>query len=197
MQALAAARGGRCLSEHYTSMPTHMLWECARGHTWQSTPNLVTRGAWCRQCHNEDHGRTLKAMQELAASRGGRCLSARYITSHTKLQWECAQGHTWQAAPSSLTSGGRWCPVCSWNRAGLRRRSTIEQMQALAASRGGHCLSERYTSTDTKLQWECARGHTWWARPGGVAGGTWCPQCAILDRTRNPDKRRKYLAGKE
>jgi len=23
--------------------------------------------------------------------------------------------------------------------------------------------------------------------------GAWCPQCAILDRTRNPRKRKKYL----
>jgi hypothetical protein len=194
MQALAASHGGRCLSERYLGAHTKLLWQCARGHTWWAAPtSMVSHDAWCRECRNEDRGRSLKDMQALAASRGGRCLSARFINMHAKLLWQCAQGHTWQATSTAVLHKGTWCRQCSDER----KAYTIGEMQELAASRGGHCLSGSYTDAHTKLLWECARGHTWPAIPDSVVRGTWCPQCAILDRTYNPDKRRKYLAGKE
>ncbi|MCP4898302.1 MAG: hypothetical protein GY906_15115, partial [bacterium] len=40
---------------------------------------------------------------------GGKCLSDTYINTHTKLLWECKQGHQWEAKPSNIKSG-RWCP---------------------------------------------------------------------------------------
>lgn len=33
-QAMAEARGGRCLSEKYKDCGTKMLWECGKGHRW-------------------------------------------------------------------------------------------------------------------------------------------------------------------
>ena len=69
-------------------------------------------------------------------------------------------------------------------------------MQALAATRGGLCLSTEYHGKGVKLTWQCHRGHVWETRPLNVRAGNWCPQCAILDRVRakNNWKRKRYEA---
>jgi hypothetical protein len=92
-----------------------------------------------------------------------------------------------------MVQRGEWCPSCALaamrNRVstGSRRKKTIEDMNAVAAARGGRCLSEQYTNPETSLLWECAQGHRWEATAGGVVyHRTWCPLC---DR----EKRRRRL----
>ena len=41
-------------------------------------------------------------MQEIAESRGGKCLSSNYLNAHAKLLWECSEGHQWEAIPSNI-----------------------------------------------------------------------------------------------
>lgn len=53
----------------------------------------------------------------------------------------------------------------------------IRAMQKLAEKRGGKCLSSFYVNNNTKLHWECAKGHTWSAVPGSIQQGQWCPRC--------------------
>ncbi|WP_244384794.1 hypothetical protein [Burkholderia pseudomallei] len=51
MQAVAKARGGRCLSAEYLGHKFKLTWECHLGHVWSSTPGtVVNRGAWCPNC---------------------------------------------------------------------------------------------------------------------------------------------------
>ena len=75
----------------------------------------------------------------------------------------------------------------------MAKHHTLEDMQRMAAQHGGLCLSTNYQNNYTKLRWQCTRGHVWPLRPGEAVQGAWCPQCAILDRTFNPRKRKKYL----
>lgn len=56
--------------------------------------------------------------------------------------------------------------------------NTIRDMQELASSRGGQCLSTEYVDTKTKLKWKCAFGHEWEATPRLLKAGHWCPECA-------------------
>ena len=116
---------------------------------------------------------TIEDMQKIAEARGGSCLSTEYINAHSKLAWQCEYGHQWQAEPRHIIQGGTWCPAC----AGVEK-PTIEQMQALAAARGGMCLSEKYINTATHLIWQCRRGHQWQATPRNITSGRWCPVCA-------------------
>ncbi len=58
------------------------------------------------------------------------------------------------------------------------RRLSIEEMQRIAAERGGRCLSETYVNTGTPLEWECAEGHRWTANANNIKRGSWCPVCA-------------------
>ncbi len=58
------------------------------------------------------------------------------------------------------------------------KKLTIEEMRSIAEERGGKCLSNFYVNSQTKLLWECLKGHQWEATPNGIKSGTWCPYCA-------------------
>src|SRR5438128_11201609 len=90
---------------------------------------------------------TLARMQEAAAKLGGECLSTEYKDLRTPMRWRCAQGHEWEAQGQNVRRG-KWCLRCSG-----KMRRTLQEMRALAASRGGLCLSPAYTNMSTKLMW--------------------------------------------
>ena len=51
MQAVASARGGKCVSKRFKNGTTHLLWECADGHQWRATPkNVRQHRTWCPDC---------------------------------------------------------------------------------------------------------------------------------------------------
>lgn len=186
MRALAASRGGECLSERYVDQRIPLRWRCAVGHEWESSPNAM-RDHWCPRCRDECRRLGIDLMHKLAAPHGGKCLSQTYAGANQPLEWQCAQGHRWRAAPTRINSRN-WCPKCR------RCRRKLTEMQALARSRGGECLSDAYVSTLHKLQWQCRRGHTWWTRPTNVLNDHWCPECAILERCLSRKARRRYEA---
>jgi len=74
-------------------------------------------------------------MRQLAASRGGKCLSNEYINAHTKLKWQCADGHIWESIPASVKQGCTWCPFCAGTS-----RLTIEEMQSIDKLKVGHAI---------------------------------------------------------
>jgi len=59
----------------------------------------------------------------------------------------------------------------------MRKKLTIENMQAIARERRGECLSKTYIDSSTKLKWRCEKRHTWWAVPESIKQGTWCNVC--------------------
>ena len=124
-------------------------------------------------------------MRELAKSRGGKCLSTEYINANTKLEWMCKEGHRWKAIPDTVKQGS-WCPYCARNIKG-----TIQEMQELARSRDGKCLSKEYVNANTKLLWECTEGHRWKATPGHIKAGQWCPYCARKKRKQKSSNQNK------
>jgi hypothetical protein len=98
--------------------------------------------------------------------------------------WECAEGHAWEAIPQNIKTLGRWCPVCGRVKSDRnRRRHTLKDMQNLAQSRGGLCLSSHFESVIKKLTWQCQEGHTWEANPHHIKNGNWCPTCAQKSRS--------------
>jgi hypothetical protein len=168
---IAEKRGGKCLSDQYVNSNTKLLFECADGHQWAATPKNIKKERWCRKCAGLEK-LTIEEMQELAAKRGGKCLSKEYVNAYTELLWECSEGHTWKAKPTNIKSG-KWCAIC----AGVKKH-TLDEMAKLASERGGKCLSHEFVSVHDKMIWECSKGHIWEATPGHIMQGTWCPQCS-------------------
>jgi len=59
-------------------------------------------------------------------------------------------------------------------------KSTIEEMQEIAKSRNGECLSIAYINGKSYLEWKCSNNHTWKAKACTIKEGKWCPHCRKL-----------------
>ena len=181
------------MSTDYRNGRNLLRWECNRGHRWRASPERVKggrwrRGTWCPQCYNDRRRfrakRSIEEMRDLAIARGGVCESTEYINSKAKLVWRCSKGHHWQALPTSVVQG-TWCPLCARNQ-----RLRLSEMQEIAASRGGACLSRTYLNERTALWWRCPKGHEWNARAEKVKRGSWCPVCARAGRRNKWTRKR-------
>lgn len=177
MRRIAEERGGECISDFYENSKSDLEWKCQKGHTWYASPSRIKRGSWCPYCAGVAKG-SIEHCQELAMRREGRCLSTEYKGNKIKLIWECSEGHKWKARPNDISSG-YWCPKCGLEAGASKQRLSIDEMMEIARLRGGRCLSASYINRRTKLRWECAEGHQWYASPANVkVRGSWCPVCA-------------------
>src|SRR5262249_15148126 len=153
MREVARERGGTCLSDEYTDHKTPLWWECAAGHRWKARPHTVLiRGSWCPVCaHQIPLG--IERMREEAKGRGGKCLSTEYKGANRYLEWECGEGHRWQATPSNVMAAVNWCPVCSPRHVPGGTKLGLPLMREIAKDRGGNCLSTKYVNSNTPLLW--------------------------------------------
>ena len=119
----------------------------------------------------------LERLKHLAESKGGECVSTVYKGSRSHHEFRCAQGHTWGAASGAIFVG-KWCPFCSAATKASKARLPIEELRAFASSKGGRLISEVYRAQKEKQEWECARGHRWFAKYNSIKAGNWCPTCA-------------------
>lgn len=184
---IVAERGGTVLSPAYVNSQTRMQFRCARGHEWETVPNQIATGAWCRRCgieerarHPERHtGRPAKIwaevrerLERIVRARGGEIVPPGYARFHSRITVRCEQGHTWTAPPQSLQDGV-WCPRCG-------AEALMSTFRELAERWGGECLSESCRSRKEILQWRCAAGHRFRKSGEVVKRGSWCPACRGL-----------------
>lgn len=116
----------------------------------------------------------LKEVQDIAISKGGKCLATEWLGERAKMEFECAHGHRWPSKAWGIKNG-RWCPICSYND----KKLTLESIQALAVEKGGKCLSEKYINSRTKMEFECADGHRFERIPKDITRGRWCQDCGM------------------
>lgn len=116
MKALAENRNGKCLSAEYSHSHKNLEWMCEKEHTWFANPTNIKSGQWCPKCGRLEAANKLKSTIEsiklIAISRGGECLSEKYINSQTKLEFKCKYNHKWNNTPNNIKNG-QWCPECS------------------------------------------------------------------------------------
>lgn len=187
VQELAKQKGGKCLSKAYKNIDSVLLWKCAKGHEWETTLyQIKNRNTWCPLCsaeekRNEERQKSLEGFKNIARQKSGECLSDIYIDHNTKMLWQCAKGHKWEAVPNHVKNSNSWCPYC----AGIAKL-TIEEMQKMAEAKGGKCLSKVYVNSYTKLLWKCSVGHRWETKPSVIRqSNSWCPICAKNKRNKN------------
>ncbi len=122
----------------------------------------------------------LASLQEIAAQRGGFCLSNKYAGASFKMRWRCAQGHEWEARASRIR-GGAWCPGCS----GRKVKSPASKLRDVAARLGGAVLSETVSDAWCSVRLSCSNGHQWETTPNSVLRGhQWCPLCGTKTREK-------------
>lgn len=112
--ALAQSNGGQCLSApaDFVGTASVLRFACAVGHVWATrATNLLHRGRWCPVCGAaHSPALTLADVQQMAADRGGECLSPIYQGIHRK--------HLSGVGPA--TSGRLNRPICATVDRGVR-----------------------------------------------------------------------------
>lgn len=193
LRRIAKRRAGECLSRRYVKATSPLRWRCALGHEWLATlASIIRRNTWCPVCAG-NRKLDLRELRRMAREHGGRCLSRQYVNGRTPLMWKCKYGHRWKAAAEQIKGGlhrnGTWCPKCYNQRRIFRPLGTIQEMRRLAVIRGGRCMSASYPGSRAKLLWKCGHGHRWYAVPGNIKRGNWCPICAGNQRMKLRDYR--------
>lgn len=80
----------------------------------------------CKLSHGYDESKpdcelSLEDLKKAARFRGGKCLAKTFTKGdwYTKVEWQCADGHTFFASPYTVLKAGHWCPHCigasRWN----------------------------------------------------------------------------------
>ncbi len=89
-----------------------------KGHDYHREKD-VSYAAKCKLSHGYDESRpdselSIEDLQEAAKFRGGKCLAKEFSKGdwHTKVEWQCAEGHTFFASPFTVLKAGHWCPHC-------------------------------------------------------------------------------------
>ncbi|MCH1473284.1 MAG: hypothetical protein L7V85_05170 [Bacteroidia bacterium] len=170
-------KGGKCLSSEYINSKTKLKIECHEGHTWEALQASLKRGHWCPACAGQEKLK-INDLKSIAESRGGICLSKKYVNANELMLWRCKKGHEWQA-PAGRIKSGTWCLKCSGSG-----KLSLSVFQEIASERDGKCLSTTYKNANSKLEWECSEGHKWTARANHVKRGSWCPTCRMVDGTK-------------
>lgn len=178
---LAAKRGGECLSKTSEENRGYLLWKCEKNHLWRAHKGHM-KSAWCPECGELRRviaklSRSLKEARKIAAKRGGKCLSNNVapLQGPAKFQFECRERHRWIGRIANIKKGA-WCPECGDEqlRLGLR------EMQKIADSHGGECLSKKYFNIEGLLLWRCKKGHDFKLSAKSVKHSkSWCPECRV------------------
>lgn len=185
IKLIAESKGGECLSTEYVNQRTKLHFRCGVGHEWYARADgMKNNDRWCPVCSGNKLLTPLDELRRIAVEHGGKCLSEGYINNKTKLRFRCEAGHEWNTAASKITSG-HWCRLCAAQTKADASRLTISEFQAIAANRGGVCLSTTYNNNKTKLKFRCNSGHEWESTPAGIKRGNWCGICA-KNRVENP-----------
>ena len=159
------------LSSAYINAHTKYTWKCAQEHQWDATYNSVKRGSGCPVCAG-NQALPDESLQTMAQMHGLKCLSTKYVSAHTKYEWECSSGHKWPASYNNIKKG-HGCPTC---KGGVRLQGNV--LESLAHSRGFICHSANYVNAFTNYHWECGKAHRWWATYNSVQQGSGCARCS-------------------
>ena len=108
--------------------------------------------------------------------------------SHKKVQWRCAEGHTWTASVIQVATGGCGCPYCAGTRAisGETDLATVHPMLMAewdTEKNAGLDPTQTLPSSHDKAWWRCERGHSY--------------QAAIFSRTREKSSGCPYCTGRK
>ena len=122
---------------------------------------------------------------------GGRLIDRRRRTCRPplaeRLQFECKNGHRWDARAQDVRYQRTWCAICrrargSWN---------ADRMADFARSLGGVLLSKHGPGPiqhKHRVRFRCASGHKWEVLAGQVMQDkTWCRECFNASRKKPVD----------
>ncbi len=187
------AKGYECLSTNYINVHTHLKFKCDKGHIYLAQWANFQQGKRCPECFNSRKGATQRfnidyiKKKTVELAEGYKCLSERYINSHTHLRFKCNKGHKYKVTWSSFQAGTR-CRKCADIIGGVRRKFSFRYVKERTKelTKGYKLLSREYLGNNFNLKFKCDKGHifeaTWsnFSKPNG----TRCSICWESERSQ-------------
>lgn len=168
--SIVVGKGGRVISDRYIKMVDKMLFDCGKGHQWDTEARSILKGMWCRYCHGNTQEQGEINFKKRVVEKGGTVLSE-YKNNETKVLVQCHLGHQWEVFPHNLTVG-KWCPACGY----VNHGGGDERFYTTVKEHKGKILGD-YVNTRTRIQVQCDKGHIWTPKPYYIVIGNWCPIC--------------------
>lgn len=182
---LARRQGFHWIGPPVTSALSVTVWECPDGHRWSARYNDIQQGKGCGQCGRarSAHRRRNKPADyiALAYNRGFSWLGPIVQNTKQKTKWRCGNGHEWFAHFNSIHQGSG-CSKCT----GLARKA-VSDFHNLAERKGFRWLGIAASSTGSKTDWECKKGHRFPATYDSIRSDHGCPHCSGKAKKKNAD----------
>ena len=110
-------------------------WKCEKGHSWQSSPNIIRKNRQKEKC---PYCRNKKLCKENSLEAVNKKLSKEWnydkninltpkevlFNSTRKVWWKCKKGHSWETSVYNRTKGTN-CPICWQERRSKGRQISI------------------------------------------------------------------------
>ncbi len=161
-----------------------MDWKCELGHKWKAViAKRTLQTPSCPTCSGRTFLRGFNDLQtthpNLAEQANGWDPTHIGATSKQKLQWKCSQQHVWLAAVYSRVAG-RGCPICANKQILIGVNDLATTHPELAREADGWDPTTITSGHDKVLNWRCASGHNYSARPYSRTSktATGCPVCS-------------------
>lgn len=126
----------------------------------------------------------LQEQKDLAAQRGGKCLSTEYINDKTKLQYECSKGHIFYIQPNCVKIKHQWCRKCFLEKPRLNESDNLfylQRQQQIAQNKNCKLLSTEWKGNRSKYTYECSKGHIFSFRIFEKTDGCLCVKCKKIE----------------
>jgi len=189
---LAKRRGFRWLGPEVPNNRTKTIWQCEKGHKWESRFTNIDRGQGCPRCA----GKVSKKPEDyysLAKEKGLLWLGPEVSNNQIKTKWKCRNGHSLEASYNKMKIS-KVCPLCYGNMP-----KKVNDYQILALKRDFSWLGPEVANTETKTKWKCKKGHIWEATYHNIRGGSGCPSCKFesIAESRRKTPRDYHVLAKE
>ena len=167
------AEGYECLSDVYVNSNTNLLFRCDKGHEYTANWNHFFTGTRCPKCAG-NQSYLISDIKTEVKKYGYECLSDEYNGAHTKLLFQCPEGHQYEATWNNFNNTGNRCPICMG-----RYRTLDEVIDYITNNAPGYiCLNGVYENSSTPLVLRCDKGHIYKADWSHFVHGRRCPVCS-------------------
>lgn len=160
-------------------------WQCAKGHRWKtSIANRALSNTGCPVCDGKQvetgFNDLASKFPRIALEADGWDPSAVLAGSHSRRNWKCSEGHTWQTIIDHRTNKGSNCPYCSGRNAISGKNDLASLFPEIAKQAIGWDPTEVLPNSAKKVRWVCSKGHEWSAQIYSrlASNHEGCPYCS-------------------
>ena len=188
--------GFTLLSTQYDGSDKPLKYICSNGHeTEMKFCNWKRSNLKCKECAIKNHIKTQKLPFEFVknefAERGYKLLSTDYKNAHSKLSFECDNGHIGFTTFNHFYNNNTNCFECAGSK-----KHTIEEMREFFSKQGYTLLSTEYKNSHSKLQYECPKGHIGEISYHNFDYGKMCAECAGTKKHTIEEVKEAFLKAK-